>query len=53
MHENVIFHKANEIALTRSKWLFTFVIDLVPYEQLLSKLSLDVHRASATFDNMR
>ena len=53
MHENVIFHKANEIALTRSKWLFTFVIDLVPYEQLLNKLSLDVHGASATFDSIR
>ena len=53
MHENVIFHKANEIALTRSKWLFTFVIDLSPYEPLLSKLSLDVHRASATFDSIR
>ena len=52
MHENVIFHKANEIALTRSKWLFTFVIDLATYVQLLSKLSLDVHRLSAAFDSI-
>ena len=32
IHENVAFHKANEIALTRSKYLFTFIIDLKPYE---------------------
>ena len=32
IHKNVAFHKANEIALTRSKWLSTFIIDLKPYE---------------------
>ena len=30
IHQNVAFHKANEIALTRSKWLSTFIIDLKP-----------------------
>ena len=24
IHENVVFHRANEIALTRFKWLSTF-----------------------------
>ena len=39
MHENVAFHKVNEIGLTRSKWLSTFIIDLKPYENFLNKLS--------------
>ena len=32
VYENVAFHKINEAALTRSKWLSTFVIDLKPSE---------------------
>ena len=28
VHENVVFHKANDIAFIRSKWLSTFVIDV-------------------------
>ena len=35
-HENVAFHKANKIALTRSKWFYTFIIDLKPYKNLLN-----------------
>ena len=44
VRENVAFHMINEIALTRSKWLTTFVIDLKPYENFLSKLSNDLHK---------
>ena len=36
VNENVALHKTNEVALTRSKWLSTFVIDLKPYENFLS-----------------
>ena len=43
--ENVAFHMINEIALTRSKWLTTFVIDLKPYENFLTKLSNDLDKA--------
>ena len=32
IHQNVAFHKANEITLTRSKWLSTFIIDFKPHE---------------------
>ena len=39
IHENVTFHKANKIALIRSKWLSTFIIDLKPYENVLNRLS--------------
>ena len=39
--ENVAFHMINEIALTRSKWLTTFVIDLKPYENFSTELSND------------
>ena len=45
VHENVAFHMINEIALTRSKWLTTFVIDLKPYENFLTKLSNDLDKA--------
>ena len=42
IHEKVAFHKANEIALTRSKWLSTFIFDMKPYENFLNKLSEDL-----------
>ena len=35
----------NEIALTRPKWLTTFVIDVKPYENFLTKLSNDLDKA--------
>ena len=38
---NVIFQKVNEITTTGSRWLITFVIDLDPYEKLLSTLRDD------------
>ena len=47
IHENVIFHKANEIALTKSKWFSTFIIDLKPYENFLNRLS-DLGKARIT-----
>ena len=46
IHENIVFYKQNEVSITRSDWLLTFVIDLRPYENFIDKLSLDVHRAS-------
>ena len=45
VYENVAFHKTNEVALTRSKWLSTFVIDLNPYENFSSKISDDLRKA--------
>ena len=39
------FHKSNEIALTRFKWLSTFIIDLKPYENFLNRLSEDLGKA--------
>ena len=48
IYENVAFHKANEIALTRSKWLCTFIIDLKPYENFLNRLSDDLGKARIT-----
>ena len=46
IHENVIFQKVNEITLTRSKWLVTFVLDLKPYSNFLQKLSSDIAEAN-------
>ena len=34
VHDNVAFHMIKEIALTRSKWLTTFVIDLKPLDKV-------------------
>ena len=45
-HENIVFYKQNEISITRSDWLFTFIIDLKPYENLIVRLSLGVQRAA-------
>ena len=45
IHENVAFHKANEIVLTRSKWLSTFIIYLKPHENFLNRLSEDLGNA--------
>ena len=46
VHENVVFHKENQVSVTRSKWLFTFVIDLNPYATFLVKLEDDTYRAA-------
>ena len=42
------FHKTNEIALTRSKRLSTFITDLKPYENFLNRLSEDLGKARIT-----
>ena len=39
------FNKVIEIALTRSTWLSTFIIDLRPYENFLNGLSEDLGKA--------
>ena len=48
IHENVASHKANEIALTRSKWSSTLIIYLNPYKNFLNKLSEDLGKARIT-----
>ena len=42
------FHKANEIVLSSSKWLSTFIIDFNPYEKFLNKLSEDLGKPRIT-----
>ena len=46
IHENVIFQKVNEISTTRSDWLVTFVIDLLPFENFVKRLSTDIVQSS-------
>ena len=41
-HENVIFHKINDITTTRARWLVTFVQDLHPFQYYLTKLAADI-----------
>ena len=52
INENVIFHKENEVAITRSKWLFTFVIDLNPYKNFITRLAIDVENAAIVARNL-
>ena len=52
INENVVFHKENEVAITKSKWLFTFVIDLNPYENFLMRLAIDVENAAIVARNL-
>ena len=53
IHENVAFHKANEIALTRSKWLSTFILYLKPYGNFLNRLSEDLGKARITAHSIK
>ena len=46
IHKNVVLHKANNIALTRPKWLSTFIINLKQYENL--QKSEDLGKAKIT-----
>ena len=48
IHENLVFHKSNEIVLITSKWLSTILNDLKPYEHILNKLSKDLGKARIT-----
>ena len=52
IHENVAIHKANKTALTRPKWLSTFIIDLKPYENFLNKLSEDLGKDRLTANSI-
>ena len=52
INENVVFHKENDVTITRSKWLFTFVIDLNPYRNFLMKLAIDVENAAIVARNL-
>ena len=40
------------MAITRSKWLFTFVMDLNPYENFLIRLAIDVENAAIVARNL-
>ena len=49
---NVVFQKINEITTIRSRWLLTFVIDLEPYEQLITKLGQDFENVQKAFTSL-
>ena len=48
----LFFHKEGEVAISRSKWLFTFVIDLNPYENFLMRLVVDTKNAAIVARNL-
>ena len=51
INENM-FHKENKVAITRSKWLFTFMIDLNPYVNFPMRLAIDVENAVIVTRNL-
>ena len=40
--QNVVFQKVNEVTTTQARWLVTFVTDLTPYMEGITRLSEDV-----------
>lgn len=46
IHDNVIFHKTNEITMTRSRWIVTMVVDLKPYDRFIKKIEIDIKNAA-------
>lgn len=47
IRENVVFNKVNDIILSRSRWLMTFVVDLDSYKNFLDKLLGEIEDAHA------
>lgn len=48
--ENVIFQTTNDISITHTNWLASFVIDLEPFNHFLIKLEKDIDTALMTAD---
>ena len=42
VHENIVFHKTNEVSLNHARWLVTFIHDLRPFEVFINKISKDL-----------
>ena len=42
VHENVVFHKTNEVSLNHARWLVTFIHDIRPFEVIIHKISKDL-----------
>ena len=39
VHENVVFHKTNEVSSNHARWLVTFIHDLLPYQVFIDKIN--------------
>ena len=46
IREGVVFNKVNDIILSRSRWLMTFIVDLDSYKTFLDKISVDIENAN-------
>ena len=48
VHENVVFHKTNEVFLNHARWLVTFIHDLRPFEVhvFINKISKDLESSN-------
>ena len=46
IREGVVFNKVNDIILSRSRWLMTFVVDLDSYKAFLGKITDDIENAN-------
>ena len=46
VHENVVFHKTNEVSFNHARWLVTFIHDLRPFEVFINKISKDLESSN-------
>ena len=46
IREGVVFNKVNDIILSRSRWLMTFIVDVDSYKTFLDKISVDIENAN-------
>ena len=47
IRDNVIFHKTNEVSISRAKWLLSIVIDFDDFEHFMSLVDEDIKQAEA------
>ena len=52
VHENVVFHKTNEVSSNHARWLVTFIHDLRPYEVFIDKINMDLDMTHVTMKTL-
>ena len=47
IRDDVVFHKTNEVSISRAKWLLSIVIDFDDFEHFMSLVDEDIKQAEA------
>ena len=58
IRENVLFHEMETISMSRSQWIFSFIINLEPFQSILDKTHTNIknvrnvlYRVSNNYDS--